>query len=56
MEVSNVVSRIASASNIDAGIPSDEANIMQTSPYNEYPLTIPFYIVKLGFTGVYIIF
>ena len=30
--------------------------IMQTSPYNEYPLTPHFYIVKLGFTGVYIFF
>ena len=30
--------------------------IMQTSPCNEYPLTPHFYIVKLGFTGVYLIF
>ena len=30
--------------------------IMQTSPCNEYPLTPHFYIVKLGFTGVYIFF
>ena len=30
--------------------------IMQTCPYSEYPLTPHFYIVKLGFTGVYIIF
>ena len=30
--------------------------IMQTSPCNEYPLTTHFYIVKLGFTGVYIFF
>ena len=30
--------------------------IMQTSPCNEYPLTPHFYIVKLGFTGVYIYF
>ena len=30
--------------------------IMITSPCNEYPLTPHFYIVKLGFTGVYIIF
>ena len=29
---------------------------MQTSPCNEYPLTPHFYIVKLGFTGVCIIF
>ena len=28
--------------------------IMQTSPCNEYPLTPQFYIVKLGFTGVYL--
>ena len=31
-------------------------NIMQTSPCNEYPLTPYFYIVNLGFTGVYLIF
>ena len=30
--------------------------IMQTSPCYEYPLTPHFYIVKLGFTGVYLIF
>ena len=30
--------------------------IMQTCPCNVYPLTPHFYIVKLGFTGVYIIF
>ena len=30
--------------------------IMQTSPCNEYPFTPHFYIVKVGFTGVYIIF
>ena len=30
--------------------------IMQTSPCNEYPLTPNFYIVKLGFTGVNLIF
>ena len=30
--------------------------IMKTSPCNVYPLTPHFYIVKLGFTGVYIIF
>ena len=30
--------------------------IMQTSPCNEYPLTPHFYIVKLGFTVVYIFF
>ena len=29
---------------------------MITSPCNVYPLTPHFYIVKLGFTGVYIIF
>ena len=28
--------------------------IMKTSPCNEYPLTPHFYIIKLGFTGVYI--
>ena len=27
--------------------------ITKTSPYNEHPLTSHFYIVKLGFTGVY---
>ena len=30
--------------------------IMQTCQCNEYPLIPHFYIVKLGFTGVYIIF
>ena len=30
--------------------------IMITCPCNAYPLTPHFYIVKLGFTGVYIIF
>ena len=30
--------------------------IMQTSPCNEYPLKPHFYIVKLGFTGIYIFF
>ena len=29
---------------------------MKTCPCNVHPLTTPFYIVKLGFTGVYIIF
>ena len=29
---------------------------MKTSPGNEDPLTPHFYIVKLGFTGVYILF
>ena len=29
-------------------------NIMQTCPCNVHPLTPHFYIVKLGFTGVYI--
>ena len=35
-----------------------KCRIMQTSPCNEYPLTPHFYIpvVKLGFTGVYIVF
>ena len=28
--------------------------ITKTSPCNEHPLTFHFYIVKLGFTGVYI--
>ena len=32
------------------------SSIMQTCPCNEHPLTPHFYIVKLGFTGVYIIF
>ena len=31
-------------------------HVMQTSPCNEYPLTPHCYIVKLGFTGVYIFF
>ena len=31
-------------------------DIMQTFPCNVNPLTPNFYIVKLGFTGVYIIF
>ena len=31
-------------------------SITKTSPCNEHPLTPHFYIVKLGFTGVYIIF
>ena len=30
--------------------------ITKASPCNEYPLTPHFYIVKLGFTGVYIFF
>ena len=30
--------------------------IMITSPCNVYPLTFHFYIVKLGFTGINIIF
>ena len=30
--------------------------ITKTSPYKEDPLTPHFYIVELGFTGVYIIF
>ena len=29
-------------------------HITKTSPCNEHPLTPHFYIVKLGFTGVYI--
>ena len=29
------------------------ANIMQTCPYNVYPITPHFYIVKLGFTEVF---
>ena len=32
------------------------ASITKTSPCNEDPLTPHFYIVKLGFTGVFIIF
>ena len=31
-------------------------DITKTSPCNEHPLTPHFYIVKLGFTGVCIIF
>ena len=30
--------------------------IMLTTPYNVYPFTPHFYIVKLGFTGVYLVF
>ena len=33
-----------------------DADITKTSPCNEHPLTPHFYIVKLGFTGVYIFF
>ena len=33
-----------------------DPNITKTSPCKEHPLTPHFYIVKLGFTGVYIIF
>ena len=32
----------------------DNKIIRKTSPCNEHPLTPHFYIVKLGFTGVYI--
>ena len=31
-------------------------SITKTNTYNEHPLTPHFYIVKLGFTGVYIFF
>ena len=31
-------------------------NITKTSPCNEEPLTPHFYIIKVGFTGVFIIF
>ena len=34
----------------------DKSIIMITSPCNVYPLTPHFYVVKLGFTEVYIIF
>ena len=37
-------------------ISARDEGIMITSPCNVYPLTPHFYIVKLGFTGVYIIF
>ena len=37
-------------------LPSLLFTIMKTSSSNVYPLTPHFYIVKLGFTGVYIIF
>ena len=33
-----------------------DVDITKTSPCNEHPLTPHFYIVKLGFTGVYIFF
>ena len=42
-----------------AAIPENcthEKHIMQTCPCNVHPLTPHFYIVKLGFTGVYIFF
>ena len=45
----------ASEADVDVSV-FPVARIMQTSPYNEYPLTPHFYIVKLGFTGVYIFF
>ena len=35
---------------------ANDGNIMKTCPCNEHPLTPHFYIGKLGFTGVYIIF
>ena len=34
----------------------ENIHITKTCPCNEHPLTPHFYIVKLGFTGVYIIF
>ena len=37
-------------------LPDSLSSIMITRPCNVYPLTPHFYIVKLGFTGVYIIF
>ena len=36
--------------------PSDQSSITKTSLYNFDPLKPHFYIVKLGFTGVYIIY
>ena len=33
-----------------------EPHIMKTCPCNEYPLTPHFYLVKLGFIGVFIFF
>ena len=36
--------------------PEPDADIMKTRLYNLDPLKPHFYIVKLGFTGVYIIF
>ena len=46
-----VLARIASSGSIQFGKP-----IMETCLYNFDPLKPQFYIVKLGFTGVYIIF
>ena len=37
-------------------LPSRQTNIKETCLYNFDPLKPHFYIVKLGFTGVYIIF
>ena len=36
--------------------PSSVRPIMKTNPCNEHPLTPHLYIVKLGFTGVFIFF
>ena len=54
---------VTAAGVVPCGIPkkrprtsSIEQFIKKTSPCNEDPLTPHFYIVKLGFTGVYIIF
>ena len=41
---------------VQSGAILKNTHIMKTSPCNVYPLTPPLYIVKLGFTGVYIIF
>ena len=41
---------------IDTKAFSGDGSIRITSPCDLYPLVPHFYIVKLGFTGVYIIF
>ena len=40
----------------DRGFESTPAALTKTNLYNIDPLKLNFYIVKLGFTGVYIIF
>ena len=40
----------------EESLPQCSSLITKTSPCNEHPLTPHFYIVKLGFTGVYFVF